>query len=391
MSSKQQFRPRRATPKPFVQGPQTAVVVGPGGDEIYTDKYGRVKVQFHWDRYGKKDENSSCWIRVSSPWAGKAWGTISTPRIGQEVIVDFLEGDPDQPIITGRVYNAEQMPPYDLPANKTQSGMKSRSSMGGGPANFNEIRFEDKTGSEQLFIHAEKNQDIEVEHDETHWVGHDRTKTIDHDETSHIKHDRTETVDNNETITVHGQAHRDGGQERDDHDSPEPDRDRRRQRDHLDCGNRTITVSKSETATVALQRTHTVGVNETITVGAAQEITVGGLQAVTVGAIQTVTVGASQSTTVAAARSLDVGAAQTTNIGSNASMTIGGDEARSISGTRTTSITKDDALNVGKNLVIQAADSIAITTGSASIMMKKDGTITIKGKDITIEGPGKST
>ena len=137
MPSSQQFRPRRATPKPFVQGPQTALVVGPGGEEIYTDKYGRVKVQFHWDRYGKKDENSSCWIRVSSPWAGKAWGTISTPRIGQEVIVDFLEGDPDQPIITGRVYNAGQMPPYDLPANKTQSGMKSRSSMGGGPANFN--------------------------------------------------------------------------------------------------------------------------------------------------------------------------------------------------------------------------------------------------------------
>ena len=120
------------TPKPFVQGPQTAVVVGPAGEEIYTDKYGRVKVQFHWDRRGKKDENSSCWIRVSHPWAGKSWGAIAMPRIGQEVIVDFLEGDPDQPIITGRVYNAEQMPPYDLPANKTQTGIKSRSSKGGG-------------------------------------------------------------------------------------------------------------------------------------------------------------------------------------------------------------------------------------------------------------------
>src|SRR3954467_15647957 len=115
MPSAQQFRPKRITPKPFVQGPQTAVVVGPGGEEIYTDKYGRVKVQFHWDRGGKKEEDSSCWIRVSRPWAGKGWGTISNPRIGQEVIVDFLEGDPDQPIITGRVYNAEQMPPYDLP------------------------------------------------------------------------------------------------------------------------------------------------------------------------------------------------------------------------------------------------------------------------------------
>src|SRR4029077_19402272 len=169
-----------------------------------TDKYGRVKVQFHWDRYGKKDQNSSCWIRVSHPWAGKGWGAGATPRIGKEVIVDFREGAPDQPIITGRVYNAEQMPPYELPANKTQTGIKSRSSLSGTPSNFNEIRFEDKKGSEQLFIHAEKNQDIEVEKDETHWVGHDRTKTIDHDETTHVKNDRTETVDKNETITIHG-------------------------------------------------------------------------------------------------------------------------------------------------------------------------------------------
>ena len=123
MSSKQQFRPRRATSKPFVQGPQTAVVVGPAGDEIYTDKFGRVKVQFHWDRLGKKDENSSCWIRVSHPWAGKGWGSLAIPRIGQEVIVEFLEGDPDLPIITGRVYNADQTPPYE-PGKVAVSGVE---------------------------------------------------------------------------------------------------------------------------------------------------------------------------------------------------------------------------------------------------------------------------
>ena len=175
------------------------------------------------------------------------------------MIVDFLEGDPDQPIITGRVYNAEQMPPYDLPANKTQTGIKSRSSLGGGPDNFNEIRFEDKKGSEQLFIHAEKNQDIEVENDETHWVGHDRTKTIDHDETTHVKHDRTETVDNNETITVHGNR-------TETVDKNETITIHMNRTETVDLnetitigGNRTITVSKSETATVALQRTHTSG------------------------------------------------------------------------------------------------------------------------------------
>ena len=198
------FRPAPVTPKSIVHGTQTALVVGPAGEEIYVDKYGRVKVQFFWDQTGKKDEKSSCWVRVSSAWAGKTWGAIHTPRIGQEVVVDFLEGDPDRPIIVGRVYNAEQMPPFELPANSTQSGMRSRSAKGGAPANFNEFRIEDKKGSEQVFLHAEKNSDIEVEKDETHWVGNDRKKTIDHDEVAHVKHDRTETVDNNETVTIHG-------------------------------------------------------------------------------------------------------------------------------------------------------------------------------------------
>jgi len=362
LQAKQQFRPERITPRPTMGGPQTAVVVGPGGEEIYCDKYGRVKVQFHWDRYGKKNENSSCWIRVSNPWAGANWGGMAIPRMGQEVIVDFLEGDPDQPIITGRVYNADQMPPYALPANATQTGIKSRSSKGGGAANFNEIRFEDKKGSEQVFLHAEKNQDIEVEKDETHWVGNDRKKNIDHDETTVVKHDRTETVGNNETIGI--------------------------------GGNRSITVDKSETATVALQRTHTVGVNETITVGAAQEITVGGAQAITVGAAQMISVGATQTISAAANQTLNagrdqginVGGTQTVNIGKNASMTIAADENHTVSGKRQSTVSKDDTLNVDKNLYFTAGESISITTGDASIVMKKDGTIEIKGKNITIDG-----
>ena len=200
--SAQTYQPPRLTPKPIVQGPQTAIVVGKAGDEIHTDKYGRVKVQFHWDRYGQKDENSSCWIRVSHPWAGQNWGMIAIPRIGQEVIVEFLEGDPDRPIITGRVYNADQMPPWSLPANMTQSGIKTRSSKGGGVGNFNEIRFEDKKGAEQLYVHAEKNQDNVVENDASLSVGHDRKKTIGHNETTHVKHNRTETVGHNEVVTV---------------------------------------------------------------------------------------------------------------------------------------------------------------------------------------------
>lgn len=202
VDSQTHYRAAQITPKSMVKGPQTAVVVGPSGEEIYTDKYGRVKVQFHWDRYGKMDENSSCWVRVSQVWAGKKWGAIHIPRIGQEVIVDFLEGDPDQPIITGRVYNADNMPPYGLPANKTQSGVKSRSSKGGTDANFNEIRFEDLKGQEQVYIHAEKNQDNVVENDETTEVGRDRTEHVGHDETITIDNDRTEKVGKNETITI---------------------------------------------------------------------------------------------------------------------------------------------------------------------------------------------
>jgi type VI secretion system secreted protein VgrG len=335
MSSKQQFRPKRLTPKPSVQGPQTAVVVGPNGEEIYTDKYGRVKVLFHWDRVGEqtRDENTSCWVRVSQPWAGKAWGGIAIPRIGQEVIVDFLEGDPDQPIITGRVYNADQMPPYALPANMTQTGIKTRSSKGGAPDNFNEIRFEDLKGEEQLFIHAEKNQDIEVENDETHWVGHDRKKTIDNDETTHVKHDRTETVDNNETITI--------------------------------GSNRSENVAKDETITIGKNRTEGVGDNESINVGKDQTITIGGNKMLTIDKKESISVGDSRTDEVAKNEDVSIGKNRTIEIGEN------------------------DSLQVGKKLIVDAGDEITIRTGSASITMKKDGTITIKGKDITLNGSGK--
>jgi type VI secretion system secreted protein VgrG len=189
------FRPRRITPQPIVHGPQTALVVGPDSDEIHVDKYGRVKVQFFWDRLGKKNENSSCWVRVAEHWAGKNWGTSFCPRIGQEVIVDFLEGNPDRPIITGRVYNAEQMPPFTLPANKTQSGLKTRSSAKGTASDCNELRFEDKKDSEEIYFHAQKDFVREVENDDK--------LTVTHDQTIEIKNDRTETIkEGNESVTL---------------------------------------------------------------------------------------------------------------------------------------------------------------------------------------------
>ena len=293
------YRPARITPRPVIQGSQTAEVVGVKGEEIYTDKYGRVKVQFHWDREGKKDENSSCWIRVSHPWAGKGWGSVSIPRIGQEVIVDFLEGDPDQPIITGRVYNGEQMPPYTLPAGGVVSGVKSNSTKGGG--GYNEIALDDTKGKELIRIHGQ------------------------YDKVEQIEHDRIETIGNNETITI--------------------------------GNNRTENVGKNEKISIGGNRSENVDGNETVS--------------------------------IAGNRGLTVDKSETTSIDVDRSATIGKTEKITIGDDRTVNVGKDDTLEVSKNLVFSAGESITIKTGQATITMKKNGEIQIKGKDIKLDGSGK--
>ena len=177
IDSKVTYRPPRLTRKAMMMGPQTAVVTGKKDEEIDTDEFGRVRVQFHWHRQRKGDpDTTSCWVRVSQSAAGRGWGAMSVPRIGQEVIVDFLEGDPDRPIVTGRVYNGANMPPYKLPEFATYTTFKSNSSKGG--QGFNELRFEDKKGAEQIFMHAERNQDIRVKNDRSAWVGHDTHKHV---------------------------------------------------------------------------------------------------------------------------------------------------------------------------------------------------------------------
>jgi type VI secretion system secreted protein VgrG len=195
------FRPARTTPKPVVPGCQTAVVVGPPAEEIFTDKYGRVKVQFHWDREGKQDADSSCWVRVATGSAGRGWGMLAVPRIGQEVVVDFLEGDPDQPIITGCVYNPDQMPAYKLPDEKTKSYWKSDTSPGG--VGFNEIRFEDKKDKEQIFIHAERNMDERVKHDRMERVIHDRHLIVGWEKDGNKGGSQYEEVLENKHLKVH--------------------------------------------------------------------------------------------------------------------------------------------------------------------------------------------
>ena len=311
------YRPARITPKPLIQGTQTAVVVGPSGDEIHTDDLGRIKVQFHWDRYGELNDKSSCFVRVGQIWAGKSWGGIHIPRIGQEVIVSFIEGDPDRPLIIGSVYNGSNKPPFALPDNKTQSGVRTRSSKSGTADNCNELRFEDLKGQELVFLHAEKDQAIEVENDESHTVGHDRTKSVKNDEHTSIGKNRTESVGESENISI--------------------------------SKDRSESVGGTESIDVAKDRSLSIGGNSTINVSKDETIAVNGK------------------------RSDQVEKDEEVNIGKN----------------RTHNVGEKDSLTVGKQLLIDVGDEIVIQSGSASITLKKDGTITIKGKDITLDGDGK--
>ncbi|HNE01602.1 MAG TPA: type VI secretion system tip protein TssI/VgrG [Plasticicumulans sp.] len=357
------FRSEPLTPPAQVLGPQTAIVVGPAGEEIFTDKYGRVKVHFHWDRYDGQDEHSSCWIRVAQVWAGKGWGGMMIPRIGQEVVVDFLEGDPDRPLITGRVYNGEQPVPFALPANATQSGWRSRSSKGGSTANCNEIRMEDLKGSEELFIHAEKDELHEVENDQTLSVGHDRSETTGRDRTLVVGRDKSETVDRHKTVHI--------------------------------VGNHVERIDMNMEVSVASNLTETVGINYSETVGAAMELTVGGLLNIAVGAAMSEEVGLQKTDVVGGAHSVTIGGNRSIEVGGAVTETIDKDQTNKIGKNLTTEVGENCKETVKKDYSLQAKriqlvadDEIALKTGSAELTLKKDGTILIKGAKITIKGSG---
>ena len=371
MPSAVPFRTERLTPKPVMQGPQTAIVVGKSGEEIDTDEYGRVKVQFKWDRDGKKDDKSSCWVRVAQVWAGGQWGGMAIPRIGQEVVVDFIEGDPDRPIVTGRVYNADNMPPYGLPGSKTQSGIKSRSTKGGGADNFNEIRFEDKKGSEEVYIHAEKNETTVVEADQSTSVGanqsisvtDNRDEKIGKDRTLKVGGNKTETVDKDKKITITG--------------------------NHSEqvAGNMTVNVAKNLTETVSINYAETVGAAMEVTVGAAMTLTVGAALKETIGAAMDQSVGKDKTISVGKNQKLTIGEGYTESVGKDKTVSVKKNLTQEVTEKKTEKIGKDYALKA-KKIQLEAEDEVMIKTGSAQISMKKNGDITIKGKKIQIEGSG---
>ncbi|WP_431820154.1 type VI secretion system Vgr family protein [Burkholderia sp. F1] len=326
------YRPAFTIERPSIIGPQTAIVVGPEGEEIYTDNLGRVKVQFHWDRLGKRNQGSSCWVRVGQPWAGRGFGMIQIPRIGDEVVIIFLDGDPDRPLIISSVYNSANMPPWVLPGNATQSGILTRSTKTGNVNTANAIRFEDKKGAEEVWLHAEKDQRIEVEHDESHWVGNDRSKTVDRDETTQVHRNRTETVDGNETITIHQ--------------------------------NRTERVDQNEDISIGENRTEKVGGNDAVTIDGFREETVVLAKAESIGLAKALSIGAGYQVTVLGAMNTSVGLAQAEEVGLSKSVLV------------------------GKNFIIQVGDRFEVRVGKSHFAMSADGSILITGHSINISADG---
>ncbi|WP_437585664.1 type VI secretion system Vgr family protein [Sorangium sp. So ce1000] len=332
------FRPQSVTPWPTIKGIQTAIVVGPAGEEVYTDEHGRIKVQFHWDREGKKDAQSSCWIRVSQIWAGSAWGAVFLPRIGHEVVVDFLEGDPDRPLVVGSVYHGTNVPPYALPAEKTKSTIKSNSSKGGGGSN--ELRFEDKKGSEEIFLHGQKDWNIAIEHDKKQWIGNDEALEVDHDRSKVVGNDQSEQIG----------------------------------------GNKSIDVAKNHT--------ESIGKDETLSVGGSRSVSVEG----------------DHTESVTGSQSIDVGKGQSASIGKNKSETVGGSSSESVSKGKSTSVDEGYTVTVGKDMTVTIGKSakeevkekktmiigekLSIQCGDATVTIEKNGNVTVQGKKITVKGDG---
>lgn len=343
------IRPDAVYAKPVVEGVQTAIVTGPDEEEIYTDEYGRVKVLFHWDRVGTADGRSSCWIRVSQQWAGAGWGAMFIPRVGHEVIVDFIEGDPDRPIITGRVYHGTNMPPYALPEEKTKSTIKSNSYKKG--EGSNEIRFEDKKGNEEIYLHGQKDWIISI--------NNNKSQSIGYNESLSVGNDRTKTVAKNQQITV-GQNHSE-------------------------------TVGGNMSVGVGQNMNESIGLAKSLSIGGAYQATVGGAMNETVGGAKTEQVGGAKSTAVGAHSSEVIGGNKSLEIGNSMVATIGEEIVLNSGGSMNLKAGDDLALTVSNKGVMDIGDQLTIKVGAASITLKKNGDITIKGKKIDIQGSSDVT
>ncbi len=379
------FRPPRRTPQPMVFGPQTAVVVGPAGEEIYTDAQGRIKVQFHWDRQGKKDQNSSCWLRVSQAWAGAGWGALYLPRIGHEVVVEFLEGDPDRPVVTGSVYNGLNVPPVSLPSEKTKSTLRSASSPGSDGAN--ELRFDDAKGDEEVYLHAQRDLNVVVEHDEIQNVGHNDSLQVGGNRSCQVGANQTLEVGGDEQSTIAGNQSTQVGANR----------------SASIGGSDVTTVGGDLNAAVAGAYALSVALASVETIGAAKSVNVGGAYQLSVAGAMNEAVGGLKSEEVGGAKTESIGGAKTESVGGARTRTIGGDLTEQIAGKRTLKIGKDFTLNVAgklstivegayqlkaKEITLSVDERFSIKVGSATLELKKNGDVVIKGAKVEVKADG---
>jgi type VI secretion system secreted protein VgrG len=386
VDSESPYRPLRRTRRPLAYT-ETATVVGPPGEEIHVDAHGRVKVQFNWDRAGAKDDKSSCFVRLGQSWAGAAWGASFVPRIGQEVLVRFLEGNPDAPLVVGAVYNGANPPPISLPGEKTKSTVRTDSSLGGGGSN--ELLLEDATAAEEIYLHAQKDENVVIEND--------KAQQVVRDEALEVAKDRTQEVTGNQALRVGLADAREviGSQSL------------------AVMGNRTSSVTQSHAESVSASQTVTVGRTETVDVGARCNVIVGAAAVLNVGGAFAVNVGAVHNTAVAGARLeqiggahlVGVGAAREIRVAKDASDKVGGDDTATIGGSAAHDA-KDRQENVGKKAQLIVADKVTVLAnkldlsakeftlrvgGKQILHAKSDGQVQLAGSTVTIDASGTAT
>lgn len=369
------FRPERAAPVPRMPGPQTATVVGPPGEELFADKYGRVKVLFHWDRNGRGDESSSCFVRCASPWAGEGMGGVSIPRVGQEVVVDFLDGNPDRPIIVGRVYNAQNMPPFGLEV----SGIRSKTVKGGG---FNELTMHDSDGAQLLNMHAQRDMTTTVQNDQTSTINNNKATKVAVNHTEDIGVDQTMTVGSNQTLTV----------------GANQASTIKANRSANVVGNDTRTVKGSSSSTVTGAVTQTYDATQTRTVASDYTETVGGNWGSTLAGNYTGstagnwadTVTGTAAWTVAGAVTETLGAGRTVNITGADKRNVAGDVEEASSGPRSISANGPMVHATAATCEMQSGGNMTLTSGSQVLLTVGGAAIQIDGGAIVIAAGGST-
>ncbi|NTX52484.1 type VI secretion system tip protein VgrG [Myxococcus sp. CA039A] len=377
------FRPRRKTPPPRIAGLQTATVVGPSGEEIHTDAHGRVKVQFHWDREGKRDEKASCWVRVGQPWGGPAWGDVWLPRIGQEVVVRFLEGDPDRPLVAGAVYNGSNMAPYPLPDEKTKSTRKSASSPGSD--GFNEVRVEDSTGAEEIFTHAQKDEDLLTENNKDQQVGgyesllvkKDRKRTVEGFQSLLVKKHDVAVVEGNQSLLV------------------EKDRESTTLGSHDEAvdgnqvmsvgGNLFVDVSKASSEMVGAAKATTIGGALAVSVALALNEATGGVKSLQVGGAHFENVIGHRSETVAEKTERKVGTDWKTEVKGGATVTVGRDLKEEVKGLFQIAV-KEETTLMAKTYSLKSDKLSVIVNGNLALQVEKSGNVKLYAKTLTLDG-----